>query len=71
MADEFEQTDFSLAIENKIRAEERTLIQATDWADFKERVGRIKAYKGALEISQDVAKHMREYDEDDEDIDED
>jgi hypothetical protein len=69
MADTREESDLAMLLSNEIRKEERTLGQASDWPDFKERSGRIKGLKKALEIEEDQAKRMLEYDEDDDEDD--
>ena len=69
MADEeFIENDFCVAIAAEIKKEQETLGQASDWPDFKERRGRIKGLKNALEIFMQTLKRVIADDDDDNDM---
>ena len=69
MSEQAVETDFAFAIGNEIKKEMKTLLQATDWPDFKERKGKIQGMEKALGIHADLVKHLNEYDADDDDDD--
>ena len=68
MADVTE-TELTFMLSESLKKEVSTLRQATDWPDFKKRVGRIEGLEKALEIEINLAKKLHEYDDDDEDDD--